>query len=401
MKFLIFIFSFIYLVGANLEVVKYVSHKNPKILIEYNNLPIKIKKLLKVDSNIIAHYDFDFVHIEKSIKSIFVNKDIYKKYAYLLRLDFKDNKLTSILYDLTTKKSMMYKVYKIDNMNIYPFMVHALNYDINTKLGFTPIDWINRKIVYSIFLGPKSQSIFISDITLTYRKKIISGGLNVFPKWANKEQTEIFYTKIEKTPVLYKYNIFTGNKERVLASKGMLVVSDVKGNKLLLTLAPNDQPDIYEFDITKHSLKRLTKFKGIDVNGKFYDTGILFISDRLGYPNVYQKNLTTENISKVIYHGKNHIAVTVNKDNIVVSSRETNNAFDNNTFNLLLVNKKTNYVKRLTFGGKNMLPVFSPDGSTLLFLKEYKFHSKFGIIRLDENKVIYFKINRRIQSFDF
>ena len=181
----------------------------------------------------------------------------------------------------------------------------------------------------------------------------------------------------------------------------MLVVSDVKGDNLLLTLAINDQPDIYEYNILNHSLKRLTTYSGIDVNGQFYQNGIIFISDRLGYPNVYYKDLSTGNVSKVLYHGKNHISVTAHNDDIIVSTRETNKAFGNNTFNLLLLNKNRDFVKRLTFNGKNMMPVFSEDGTTVLFIKEYRFNSKMGILRLDKNKIFYFKINRKMQSFSY
>ena len=175
---------------------------------------------------------------------------------------------------------------------------------------------------------------------------------------ANKEQTEIYYTKFLKEPTLFKYNIYTGKKKRVLSSPGMLIVSDVKKDKLLLTLAINDQPDIYEFDINSRKLKRITKFSGVDVNGHFYDNNkIVFISDRLGYPNVYQKDLETGMISKLIHHGKNHISVSTNGDNVVVSSRETDKAFEKNSFNLLLINKNSDFVKRLTFSGKNMQPI--------------------------------------------
>jgi len=403
MRILIILFLFLYLKASDLEVVKYVTNKNPQILIEYNNLPIKFKKLLVVDSNIISHYIFNFKQISRPINLAIANKQEYQHFNYLLKLNFDKtkNSLEGILYNLSKQKIIFDKIYRMNDSDVYPFLIHSLNYDINSALGFEPIDWIKKFIVYSVYMGAKSQSIFISDITLTYRKKIISGGLNIFPKWANKLQTDIFYTKIEKEPVLYKYNIYSGKKERILASKGMLIVSDVKKDKLLLTLAPNDQPDIYEFNIHTKKLTRVTSFSGIDVNGKFYGDKILFISDRLGYPSLYQKDLLSGDVSKVIYHRRNHIALTVNKNKIVVSTRETNKAFDRNTFNLLLLNKNTNFIKRLTFGGKNILPVFSSDGSTLLFLKEYQFHSKFGIIRLKENKVIYFKINRRIQSFDF
>jgi TolB protein len=226
---------------------------------------------------------------------------------------------------------------------------------------------------------------------------------NIFPKWANKAQTEIFYTKYLREPTLFKYNIYTGKKTRIMASAGMLIVSDVdfKNNKILLTLAPNDQPDIYEYNLNSKRLKRITKYSGIDVSGHFYgENNILFISNRLGNPNVYQKNLDTGIVEKVIHYSKNQISLAAYKDDIVISSRETNRAFDNNTFNLLLVNKNNDEVKRLTFGGKNMLPVFSGDGSTIFFIKEFHFNSKIGIIRLKEKKIFYFRLSKIIQSFD-
>jgi len=401
MRIIILFLLLISVQAQNLEIVKYITNEKPKIDVEYINLPQKFQKVLQLDTTIIAHYNMDVKNKIDNLSSN-INVNNYKGYNYLLRLNYKNKTLTALLYDLLKKKVVLYKKYKIPVENVYPFMIHALSYDINSKLGFMPVPWIKKKIVYSIYMAPKEESIFLADITLTYRKKIISGGLNIFPKWANKQQSEIYYTKLENMPILYKYNIYTGQKERILASKGMLIVSDVKGNKLLLTLAVNDQPDIYEYDLDTKDLTRLTTFPGIDVNGQFYgDNDIVFISNRLGYPNVYQKNLDTGVVSKVIYYGKNHISVAVNGDKIAVSTRETNKAFDNNTFNILLLNKNSNKVKRLTFTGKNMLPKFSQDGSTILFIKQYKFHSKLGIIRLNENKIFYIKINREIEAFDF
>jgi TolB protein len=182
----------------------------------------------------------------------------------------------------------------------------------------------------------------------------------------------------------------------------MLIVSDVKDNKLLLTLAPNDQSDIYEYDLNSKELTRLTQYKGIDVSGKFYnDNSILFISDRLGNPNVYQKNLFTNVVKKIIYYSKNQVSLAVYKNDIVISTRETDNAFNKNTFNLFLIKNDTENIKRLTFTGKNILPIFSNDGSTVLFIKEHKFNSKLGIIRLNKNKIFYFRLSKIIQSFDF
>ena len=401
MRILILLFMVIFLNAKDFEIIKYVTNENPKIVVEYQNLPKRVSEMILKDTKLVAHYSVDIKNkIDDINKRINVNE--YKGYNYLLRLNYKNKSLKAVLYNLIQHKIVLIKKYKISTFNIYPFMIHSLSFDINSKLGFKPIDWIKRKIVYSVYMAPKAQSIFVSDITLTYRKKIITGGLNIFPKWANKKQTEIYYTKLENQPVLYKYNITTAQKSRVLSTSGMLIVSDVKGDNLLLTLGLNDQPDIYLFNTKTNFLKRLTTFSGIDVNGQFYGKNkIVFISNRLGYPNVYQKDLDTELVSKVIYHGKNHISVSTHKDMVVISNRESNKAFQNNTFNLLLLKKDSNFVKRLTFNGKNMLPVFSKNGNTIFFIKEYKFNSKLGIIRLAENKIFYFKISRKIQSFDF
>ena len=401
MKIILLLISIISIYAQNLQIIKYVTNEQPKIAVEYVNLPYKLKSLLNKDTVIISHYKVDIKnHIQNIKLPLDTNK--YNGYNYLLRLNYENNSLVAMMYNLLTHKVVLYKRYKIPTFQVYPFMIHSLSYDINSKLGFQPINWIKRKIIYSIYMAPKEQSIFLADITLTYRKKIISGGLNIFPKWADDKQTTIYYTKLERQPVLYKYNIHTGVKEKILTTPGMLITSDVSKDKLLLTLAVNDQPDIYEYDLSSKSLKRLTYFDGIDVNGQFYGNNkIVFISNRLGYPNVYQKDLETNQVSKLIYYGKNHISVSAYKDNVIVSTRETNKAFDNNTFNLLLVKKDTDFLKRLTFSGKNMLPTFSSDGSTVLFVKEFKFNSKLGIIRLNENKIFYFKINRKIQSFDF
>lgn len=390
----------VFLNAQNLEITKYVTNEKPKIAVEYVHSTKGINQLLKIDSKLISNYKLD---INNTISSLTqpVNFDKYQGYNYLLRINYKNKILTALMYNLINEKPVLYKKYTIPSYKVYPFMIHFLSYDINNKLGFKPVKWLTKKIVYSVHIGPKENSIFIADITLHYRKRLISGGLNIFPKWANNQQSAIYYTKLENQPVLYKYNLFTAQKKRILSSPGMLVVSDVKGDNLLLTLAINDQPDIYEYNKLTKSLKRLTTYPGIDVNGQFYQNGIIFISDRLGYPNVYYKNLLTGSVSKVLYQGKNHISVTAHNDNIVVSSRETNKAFDNNTFNLLLVNKNRDFVKRLTFGGKNIMPVFSKDGSTILFIKDYKFNSKLGILRLDKNKIFYFKINREMQSFSY
>jgi len=400
MKIILFFIIALFVNADELQITKYISNEIPKIKVEYVNLNSQLQRVLKIDTKLVSHYN---ILIDKNKITNFAkidNLSKYKGFNYLLRLNYKNRSLIALFYDLTTKKIKFYKKYRVSSYSLYPFLIHLLSYDINSAIGFKPIDWIRKKVVYSVNIAPKENAIFIADITLTYRKKIISGGFNIFPKWANKQQTEIYYTKYLREPTLFKYNIVTGRKERILSSPGMLAVSDVKGDNLLLTLAINDQPDIYKYNVKNKLLRRITKYRGIDTNGHFYGDDIVFISNRLGNPNVYKKDMKNGIVSKFIYYKKNQISLDVNKDNVVISTRETNKAFRKNTFNLLLINKNSNEIKRLTFGGKNMLPVFSEDGNTIFFIKELNFNSKIGIMRLKEHKIYYFRLNKIIQSFD-
>jgi len=177
------------------------------------------------------------------------------------------------------------------------------------------------------------------------------------------------------------------------------VVSDVSDKGTLLTLALKGAPDVYLMKNKK--LIRITTYPGVDVSGKFWGDKIVFISDRFGNPYVFQKDLKTGDVTRVLYHGKNQVGVDTYKDYMVISSRETDNAFSKNTFNLFLVNINDDSLKRLTFVGQNMFPNFSVDGNSIMFIKRENFSSKIGIIRLNENKIFYYKLNKILQSFDW
>lgn len=137
----------------------------------------------------------------------------------------------------------------------------------------------------------KKSEIVISDYTLSYQHAIIKGGFNVFPKWANKEQNSFYYTTLDtEKPTLKFVDIKTAQIQSVISSDGMIVCSDVSENadKLLLTMAIDGQPDIYIYDVNTKQYVRETKYKGIDVGAHFKDKdSIVFISDRLGSPNVF------------------------------------------------------------------------------------------------------------------
>jgi len=170
-------------------------------------------------------------------------------------------------------------------------------------------------------------------------------------------------------PTLYKLNIYTGARTKITSSEGMIVCSDVSrdGKKILLTMAPNGQPDIYELNLVSGTKTRITAFNGIDVNGKYIDneSRIVFVSNRLGYANIFKKDIRGSAVSQVVYHGRN------------------NNAVETTT-------------------GRNQFPRFSSDGSVVLYIKYAQGGSHVGYINLLSKQSVLFPMDgRRLQSIDW
>ena len=413
----ILIFQYLQAVDAQLDIIR----KNtiiPKISINIVNNTVnkklinKIKSLLEKDLEISNHFvvknnNFNVKRITDNI-SFLNNKNI----DLLLLLNIENSKSKNIvintkLFDLNKKEIILNKKYIISNTNRYPFLSHKIAININDILKAPSIKWMDRFVIFSRYTDAKKSEIVVSDYTLTYQKIVVSGGLNIFPKWANEEQSSFYYTTYSnRFPTLIQQNLYTLKSKDIISSAGMLVCSDVdyKSNKILLTMAPNGQADIYLFDTKSKIKKRLTKYSGIDVGANFIDDkkSIIFVSDRLGKANIFSKSINHRGVERMVYHGKNNSQASTHDNYIVYSSRENNNEFGYNTFNLYLISTKNDLLRRLTLKGSNKFPKFSNDGESILFTKNYKNKSYLGIIRLNHNKSFLFKLKvGKLQSIDW
>jgi TolB protein len=414
---LIIFLNSIFAIDAKMEIIKQ-NQSLPSISIniasiDNKNLALEIKKILEQDllisghfltSNINYNIDFDsepnYTTLEKKSIDLFSNIILYKSGVSGIKLHLK-------LYDINSKKLILNKIFNTSNKNKYPFLSHRVAISINKKFNAPSIDWMDRFVLFSKYTASKKSEIIISDYTLTYQQVITKGGLNVFPKWADSSQNSFYYTSYRTgTPTLIKQNIYTAKKEIITSSEGMIVCSDVSsdGKKLLLTMAPNSQPDIYIYNLEDKIKRRITKYKGIDVSGSFVenDTKVVFVSDRLRYPNIFAKKIGYRGVERLVYHGKNNSACSAYKNYIVYSSRETNNEFGKNSFNLYLISTTSDFIRRLTTTGVNQFPKFSADGETILFIKRYNGKSYLNLTRLNYNKSFKFTLKSgKLQSIDW
>lgn len=396
---------------ATIEVVKE-ADALPSIAIEDASIEYtgekakRFYRLLVSDLNVLALFNVD-THYATTHYDNPTNLNSAMDYA--LRFRLRKNEENALLVDTKLMRQgqvLQHKSYRVATDKMRPFIAHAIAYDVNAYFGEPPVEWMKRKIIFSRLKGKMQSEIVIADYTLTYQHVMIKGGLNVFPKWTDASHEAFYYTALSgKKPTLFRIDARSGKREALLSSDGMLVCSDVSrdGKRLLLTMAPNGQPDIYLFTVGTRKYSRITTYNGIDVNGQFMNDGrIVFVSNRLGYPNVFAKRPGESRIEQLVYYGKSNSACSAYNEYVVYKARESSNAFGPNTFNLHLMSVKTDFIRRLTATGVNEFPRFSNDGKAIIYIKNYKRQSAIGVIRLEQNKNFLFPLaSGKIQSLDW
>lgn len=376
--------------------------------IQNQTLKINFFKSLIADLNVISIFNVDryYRKVDFDASNVLVeNKDMNYVLRYKLFED--DSGALNIEVKLISDDSVvLIKKYKTNNPNFYMFVAHTIAYDINEFMGEPSVEWMKRKVIFSRVVAPRESELVIADYTLTYQHTIVKGGFNVFPKWANKQQNAFYYTSFDGTkPSLNMVDIRTGQIKHIASSDGMMICSDVSDDSktLLLTMAPSGQPDVYMYNVDTKKYRRITHYSGIDVNAQFLGKDkIVFISNRLGYPNVFSKKIDSGEVEQMVYYGRSNAACSVHGEYIVYKARESSNAFSKNTFNLHLISTKTNFIRRLTVSGVNEFPRFSKDGDAILFIKNYMAQSSIGIIRLNHNKNYLFPLKYgKVQAMDW
>lgn len=408
----------LFAVDANLEIVKKSTNiPNIEIAVATDSMnkdyAEKIKGVLIKDLKVSGHFEPSASKTDHFYNSnpnmldmknrgvdLFVNLKIEESGFGAVSLNFR-------LFDNNSMQLLLEKRISTSQLDRYPFVAHRTAILINKHFNAPSIEWMDKFVIFSVYKDAKKADIMIGDYTLTYQKTIISGGLNIFPKWSSAKQESFYYTSYNgNNPKIIEYNLYNRKKQTIMSSQGMIVCSDVSkdGNKLLITASPEGQPDIYLYKKNTKQRFKITNYKGIDVGAHFLndENRIVFVSDRLNYPNIFAKDIRKRGVERLVYHGRNNSSATTYKDFVVYSSREKNNEFNSHSFNLYLISTKSDFLRRLTTNGTNQFPKFSNDGESILFIKNYKNQSNVGIIRLNYNKSHLFPLKGgKIQSIDW
>jgi len=362
----------------------------------------KMFKLLQTDLKMSGHFKTDETLRRGSFSDGMLPVELHDR-EYILKYSYgtsgKDLKIK--LIRVTDNNIILTSNYRVNVSERYPFLSHNAIVEVNKALGYEDISWMKRNILFSKYTSSRKSEIWMADYTLSFASTIVRGGLNLFPKWANNEQNSFYYTSYnELLPTLYKVNMNSGARQKVVSSEGMLIASDVSkdGSKILLTMAPSGQPDIYEYSVGSGSKKRLTSFRGIDVNGKYLgdESRIAFVSDRTGRANIYTKSIGSSSVSKAAHYGNNNSSCDAFGQNLLYSVRE------GGSNNIYLGSANNSYVRPLTSNGQNQLPRFSTDGKVILYIKQHGGSNSIGYMNLaTKESALFPMLSGNIQSIDW
>ena len=411
MRFILFfLLTFnLFAVDAVLTIEKDVESKTTLSLIEdettaaSSNRHQKMFSLLINDIKMSGHFSVDTTARRGSFgDGGMIHPELHDR-EYILKYSYAPtgNKLDIKLVQVVDNTVIFQKGYSVNSAKRYPFLAHNAIVDINGALGYDDISWMKRHILFSKYISSRKSEIWIADYTLLFSTVIVRGGLNLFPKWANSNQSAFYYTSYNALlPTLYRVDMGTANKQKIISSEGMLVCSDVSadGSKLLLTMAPNGQTDIYEYSVGSGKKERLTKFGGIDVNGKYLgdESRIAFVSNRMGRANIYTKSIGSSSISKAAHYGSNNSSCDAYDKYILYSVKE------GGATNIYLGSAYSSYVRPLTSNGSNQLPRFSKDGKVVLYIKQKSGRNSIGYMNLaTKESALYDMTSGKIQSIDW
>ena len=410
MKYILFFFLTLnlYSFDAVLSIEKDVESKATLSLVEdtatagSSSNHSQLFNLLLTDLKMSGHFVVDTKLRRSGFEDMMLPVELHDR-EYLIKYSYATTgkNLKVKLIRVSDSSVVFQNSYTINVASRYPFLAHNAVVEINSALGYEDISWIKRNILFSKYTSSGKSEVWIADYTLSFSSVLIRGGLNLFPKWANKEQTSFYYTSYnDKLPSLYKVDMSSGSRKKIISSQGMLVASDVSadGSKILLTMAPNGQPDIYEFNVNSKSKTRLTNFRGIDVNGKYLgdESRIAFVSDRVGRANIYTKSIGSSSVSRAAHYGNDNSSCDAFGQYLLYSVREGGST------NIYLGSANSSYVRPLTSSGKNRLPRFSTDGKVILYIKQNGGRNSIGYMNLATKQSALFKMQSgKIQSIDW
>ena len=205
--------------------------------------------------------------------------------------------------------------------------------------------------------------------------------LNRYPRFFPDGKSVSYTSHVNYWPVVYRQEISSGTRKKVFAYPGLNSAASFSpnGDRIVLSLSKDGNPEIYLFNLRSLEITRLTKENGADTSPIFFSDGknLTFVSDRTGSPQIYRLDLATGRSKRLTFEGSYNTSPAVSPDGrfLVYTSRIAGQ------FEIRIIFLETGQDFVLEAGPNNKEdPVFAPDSRHLVFTHTRNYESNLKIL---------------------
>lgn len=275
------------------------------------------------------------------------------------------SRITITLEDVASHETIMEQEYVIDK-NIRESAHKISNEIIEYTVGEKGI--ATTKIVFSYKASNSKELAMIDYDGYTFTRLTKNGQYNLFPAWAPDGKRVLFSTHSADRLNIYLFDLLARDISAISSFPGLNFAPcwSPDGSKICLSLTKDGNSEIYLLDLETKKLNRLTYNRAIDTSPTFSPNSreIAFVSDRTGNPQVYVMDIHGGNVRRLTFHGNYNTspAWSPRGDIVAYVSRE-----DDFSHQIYVTDPYDFLPVRLTAGGNNEEPSWSPDGLHIVF----------------------------------
>ncbi len=228
-------------------------------------------------------------------------------------------------------------------------------------------DFFRSNIAFIKKEGNRKQVYMATAQGLNLQKVTNLDGICVSPSWSHDGQKLVFVFLDKKHHNLGVWDRQTRSLQtKRLPGNTLISPAFTRSGSIAISLDMRGNPDIYELNSEFAVSRVLEENWGIDVSPDFDRSGqkMTFVSNRLGNPHVFVKDLGSGQVKRISLTGKYNTGPSISPDGTQVVYAHMVNGIHK----LFLVDLASGRERQLTFGaGSDEDPTWSPDGYFIAF----------------------------------